>query len=80
MPLPQIERFEIHYSERPLLGKDIESFIRHYELTQAAEGRGEEAGDRRKRQLLSAYVLLEIDRPSATSLYATYYFDEDDPP
>ena len=57
--------------------KDIESFIRHYELTQAAEGLGEEAGDRRKQQLLSAYVLLEIDRYFVPSLYTTYYFDED---
>ncbi len=76
-PLPEIEQFEIHHSERPLLGKDIESFIHHYELMQAAEGLAEEAGDRRKRQLLSAYVLLEIDGSCVPSLYATYYFDED---
>jgi CheY-like chemotaxis protein len=76
-PLPEIEQVEIHHSERPLLGKDIESFIHHYELMQAAEGLGEEAGDRRKRQLLSAYVLLEIDDSCVPSLYATYYFDED---
>jgi len=76
-PLPEIEQCEIHHSERPLLGKDIESFIHHYELMQAAEGLGEETGDRRKRQLLSAYVLLEIDGSCVPSLYATYYFDED---
>jgi len=76
-PLPEIEQYEIHHSERPLLGKDIESFLRHYELMQAAEGLDEEAGDRRKRQLLSAYVLLEIDRYCVPSLYTTYYFDED---
>ncbi len=76
-PLAEVERFEIHHSERPPLGKDIEAFLRHYELTQAAEGLGEEAGDRRKRQLLSAYVLLEVDRSCVSSLYTTYYFDED---
>jgi two-component system response regulator (stage 0 sporulation protein F) len=76
-PVPEIEQFEIHHSERPLLGKDIESFIRHYELMQAAEGLGEEAGDRRNRQLLSAYVLLEIDGTCVSSLYTTFYFDED---
>ena len=76
-PLPEIEKFEIHHSERPLLGKDIESFIHHHELMQVAEGMGEEAGDRRNRQLLSAYFLLEIDRSRVPSLYATYYFDED---
>ena len=76
-PLPEIEKFEIHHSERPLLGKDIESFIHHHELMQVAEGMGEEAGDRRNRQLLSAYFLLEIDSSRVPSLYATYYFDED---
>jgi CheY-like chemotaxis protein len=76
-PLPEIEQFEIHHSERPLLGKDIESFIHHHELMQVAEGVGKEAGDRRSRQLLSAYFLLEIDSSCVPSLYATYYFDED---
>ena len=73
-PLPEIEQYEIHHSERPLLGKDIESFLRHYELMQAAEVLGEEGGDRRKRQLLSAYVLLEIDRFCVPSLYTSYNF------
>ena len=76
-PLPEIKKFEIHHSERPLLGKDIESFIHHHELMQVAEGVGEEAGDKRNRQLLSAYILLEIDKSCVPSLYATYYFDED---
>ena len=76
-PLPEIKQYEIHHSERPLLGKDIESFIHHHELMQVAEGMGGEAGDKRSRQLLSAYFLLEIDSSCVPSLYATYYFDED---
>jgi CheY-like chemotaxis protein len=76
-PLPEIKKFEIHHSERPVLGKDIESFIHHHELMQVAEGMSEEVADRRTRQLLSAYILLEIDSSCVPSLYATYYFDED---
>jgi CheY-like chemotaxis protein len=76
-PLPEIKKFEIHHSERPVLGKDIESFIHHHELMQVAEGMSEAVGDRRTRQLLSAYILLEIDSSCVPSLYATYYFDED---
>lgn len=76
-PLPEIKKFEIHHSERPVLGKDIESFIHHHELMQVAEGMSEAAADRRTRQLLSAYILLEIDSSCVPSLYATYYFDED---
>jgi CheY-like chemotaxis protein len=76
-PLPEIKQYEIHHSERPLLGKDIESFIHHHELMQVAEGMSEKAGDRRNRQLLSSYFLLEIDSTCVPSLYTTYYFDED---
>jgi CheY-like chemotaxis protein len=76
-PLREIERFEIHFSERPILRKDVESFLSHYELMRAAEGLDGEEGDRRTRQLLSAYVLLEIDRSCVASLYTTYYFDEE---
>lgn len=76
-PLPEIKQYEIHHSERPALGKDIESFIHHHELMQVAEGMSEKAGDRRNRQLLSAYFLLEIDSTCVPSLYTTYYFDED---
>jgi CheY-like chemotaxis protein len=76
-PLPEIKKFEIHHSERPVLGKDIESFIHHHELMQVAEGMSEAVADRRTRQLLSAYILLEIDSSCVPSLYATYYFDED---
>jgi len=75
-PLPQIEKFEIHYSERPLLCKDLESFIRSYERMKVEEGVGEEVGDKRKNQLLSAYALLEIDKSVLASLYTKYYFDE----
>ena len=75
-PLQEIEKFEIHYSERPLLGRDLESFIRAYERMKVEEEVGEEVGDKRKKQLLSAYALLEIDKSVLASLYTKYYFDE----
>lgn len=76
-PLREIKQYEIHHSERPRLGKDIESFLHHHELMRVAEGMGEKEGDRRSRQLLSAYFLLEIDSSCVPSLYTTYYFDEE---
>lgn len=75
-PLPEIEKFEVHYSERPLLSKDLDSFIRTYERVQVTEGVGEDVGDKRKNQLLSAYALLEIEKSGLISLYTKYYFDE----
>jgi CheY-like chemotaxis protein len=75
-PLAEIEKWEVHYSERPALGRDIESFIRNYERMQAAEGVGEAAGDRRTRQLLSAYTLLDLDKSLLSFVYPLIYFDE----
>jgi CheY-like chemotaxis protein len=75
-PLPEIEKYEVHYSERPALGTDIESFIRNYERMQAAEGMGEEVADRRTRQLLSAYALLDLDKSLLGTVYPLIYFDE----
>jgi len=75
-PLAEIEECEVHYSERPALGRDIESFIRNYERMQAAEGTGEAVTDRRTRQLLSAYVLLDLDRSLLGSVYPLVYFDD----
>lgn len=80
-PLKEIETFEVHFSERPPLGDDLEAFVRSYELMQAAEGAGpegmgKEAADKRNRRLLSAYVLLEIDKSHLNSLYTRFYFDE----
>jgi len=75
-PIGEIEKFEIRYSERPALRRDIESFIRNYERMQVAEGVGEAVVDRRTRQLLSAYALLEIEKSCLDSLYAMFYFDE----
>ncbi len=75
-PLQEIEKFEVRYSERPLLGRDLESFIRTYERMQVIGGEGDEVADKRKRQLLSAYALLEIEKSGLAPLYVKYYFDE----
>ena len=74
-PLAEIEKCEVHYSERPALGPDIASFIRNFERMQAAEGTGE-AADRRVRQLLSAYAVLDLERALLDSVYPLVYFDE----
>lgn len=67
---------EIHYSERPWLGEDLESFIQNYERSAAMESPGEEVYDKRNRRRVSAYAILEIDRSHLIPLYSKLYFTD----
>jgi len=71
-----IEEVEVHYSERPWLGEDLESFIQNYERIRAMES-GEEVGmDKRNRRSVSAYAVLEIDRSHLNALFTKFYFTD----
>lgn len=74
--LEGIEDVEIHHLKRPWLGKDVESFIRTYELMNAMEKADEEAMDKRNRRRVSAYAVLEIDRAQLIPLYSKLYFTD----
>jgi hypothetical protein len=73
----EVEAFEIHCSERPWLGGDLETFIRRYERMKVVEKGAEPAGDRRKLPLLSAYAIVDVDASSLAPVYAQLYFDDD---
>ncbi len=72
--LKGIDEVEIHYSERPWLGEDMESFIINYERMHDMEKTGEQAMDKRNRRQVSAYAMLEIDRSQLVPLYSKLYF------
>jgi CheY-like chemotaxis protein len=74
--LPGVEDIEIHNSERPFLGADLESFIRSYEKLDAMEKTGEEVGTKRGTGGVSAYAVLETDRSQLVQLYSKLYFTE----
>ncbi len=74
--LKGIGEVEIHYSERPYLGTDLESFISSYERIQMMEKAGEEPMDKRNRRRVSSYAVLEIDRSLLIPLYTKFYFTD----
>jgi len=74
--LPGIDEVEIHYSERPYLGTDLESFISSYERIQMMEKAGEEGMDKRNRRRVSAYAVLEVDKSQLIALYTKFYFTD----
>ncbi len=74
--LAGVKDVEIHQSERPWLGADLESFIQNYERMNAMEKVGEELTDKRNRRSVSAYALLEIDRSYLIPLYSKLYFTD----
>jgi len=74
--LEGIEKVEIHHSERPWLGEDLESFIQSYERMSAMEKIGEDIADKRNRRNVSAYAILEIDHTNLIPLYSKLYFTE----
>ena len=74
--LSGVKDVEIHYSERPWLGEDLESFIKNYERIYAMESPEEETGDKRNRRRVSAYAILDIDRAELVPLYSKLYFTD----
>jgi len=74
--LPGVKEVEVHQSERPYLGADLESFIQNYERMRAMDKVGEEDTDKRNRRSVSAYALLEIDRSYLIPLYSKLYFTD----
>jgi CheY-like chemotaxis protein len=74
--IPEIGEYRLHFSEHPPVSENLESFIRNHERIRELEGNLYYVGDRRNRQLLSAYAFVEIDREKRAQLYAKFYFDE----
>jgi CheY-like chemotaxis protein len=71
-----VQAVEIHHSERPGLGEDLESFIQNYERMNAMEKVDENLTDKRNRRSMSAYAILEIDRSYLIPLYSKLYFTD----
>jgi len=73
---PGVSEVEVHHSERPKLGEDIESFIRSYERSIAAKKSGEDIQGKRNRLMVAAYVILEIASSNLIPLYSKLYFTD----
>ncbi len=72
---PGVDQHEVHVLTRPLLSDELTSFIRNHERMLLTAAGGEEARlDRRRRQQLSAYVLVGLDPNALRTTYPQLYF------
>ncbi len=69
-----VERFEIHFCEKPLISRELEEFIEDYEKVRAMERADEATMDGRNLRLLSAYAVLDVDPAKLPQLYMKLYF------
>ncbi len=74
--LDELDAFEVHYSERPRLPKEYETFVQDYERRQAAERAWEEEADKRKPRMLTAYAILDVDPERLPLLYMRLSFTD----
>ncbi len=73
--LEEVEAFTVHYSERPRLPKEYETFIADYERT-AAGRTGDEEADKRKPRMLTAYAILDVEPERLPLLYMRLSFTD----
>ena len=74
--LEELDAFEMHYSERPRLPKEYETFVQDYERMQAAERAEENEADKRKPRMLTAYAVLDVDPERLPLLYMRLAFTD----
>jgi CheY-like chemotaxis protein len=72
----EIDVFEVHYSEKPRLPKEYETFVQDYERMQAAERAGDEEADKRKPKMFTAYAVLDVDPERLPLLYMKLAFTD----
>ena len=63
-----VEAFEIHYCEKPVISKELEEFIHDYEKVQAMENADGGTMDGRNVRMLTSYAILDVDPARLSSL------------
>jgi CheY-like chemotaxis protein len=71
-----VDAFEVHYCEKPLISKELEEFIQDYEKVQAMERGGEGSMDGRNLRMLTSYAILDVDPAKLSNLYMKLYFTD----
>lgn len=73
--LPEVAGFEVHYSGRPRLPRECETFIQDYEWMQAA-GADENEAHRRRPGMLTTYAVLDVEPAKVPLLYMKLVFTD----
>lgn len=71
-----VDAFEIHHCEKPLITKELEEFIQDYEKVQAMERASDNTMDRRNVRMLTSYAVLDVDSSKLSNLYMKLYFTD----
>jgi CheY-like chemotaxis protein len=71
-----VETFEVHYCEKPLITKELEEFIQDYEKVQAMERASDNTMDKRNLRKLTSYAILDVDPTKLSNLYMKLYFTD----
>jgi hypothetical protein len=71
-----IEAFEVHYCEKPLISKELEEFIQDYEKVQAMERGNYQTMDGRNLRKLTSYAILDVEPTKLANLYMKLYFTD----
>lgn len=71
-----VDAFEIHYCEKPLITKELEEFIQDYEKVRTMEKANDDTMDRRNLRMLTSYAILDVDPSKLSNLYMKLYFTD----
>ncbi len=71
-----VDAFEVHHCEKPLITKELEEFIRDYEKVRAMERASDNALDKRNTRMLTSYAVLDVDPLKLSNLYMKLYFTD----
>lgn len=72
----EVEAYEVHHCEKPLITKELEEFILDYEKVQAMERSSDNAADKRNVRKLTSYAILDVDPTKLANLYMKLYFTD----
>jgi len=72
----EMDAFEVHYCEKPLITKELEEFIQDYEKVQAMERSSDNTMDKRNLRKLTSYAILDVDSTKLANLYMKLYFTD----
>ncbi len=71
-----VDAFEIHFCEKPLITKELEEFIEDYEKVRAMGRESDNALDKRNIRKLTSYAILDVDATKLSNLYMKLYFTD----
>ncbi len=74
--LKEVETFEVHYCEKPVISRDLEEFIQDYEKVQAMTKVDGDTMDGRNVRKPTSYAVLDVDPGKLSSLYMKLYFTD----